>query len=106
MRYLDRVKAEVEQRYKNEPEFLQAVNEVLESIRPVVEANEAKYEREAILERIVEPERIISFRVPWVDDKGNVQVNRGYRVQRHWSLQGWHSSAPFCKPGHSEIPRF
>ena len=68
MKYLDRVKTELAERYKNEPEFLQAVSEVLESIRPVVEANEEKYEREALLERIVEPERIISFRVPWVDD--------------------------------------
>ncbi len=81
MNYLDRVKAEVEKRYPHEPEFLQAVHEVLESLRPVVEANEAKYEREAILERLVEPDRIISFRVPWVDDKGQIQINRAYRVQ-------------------------
>jgi len=64
-----------------EPEFHQAVKEVLESLRPVVEAHEEQYRKEAILERLVEPERQIKFRVPWVDDKGQVQVNVGYRVQ-------------------------
>lgn len=57
------------------------MKEVLDSLRPVVEANEEKYRKEALLERLVEPERVIMFRVPWVDDKGNVQVNKGYRVQ-------------------------
>ena len=64
-----------------EPEFLQAVDEVLESIRPVVEANEELYKKEAILERITEPDRQFKFRVAWVDDNGQVQVNTGYRVQ-------------------------
>ena len=64
-----------------EPEFHQAVKEVLESLRPVVDANEEKYRKEAILERIVNPERQFKFRVPWVDDKGQVRVNTGYRVQ-------------------------
>ncbi len=86
MRYLDKVKSDVETRYKDQPEFLQAVHEVLESLRPVVEANEEKYQKEAILERLVEPDRIISFRVPWVDDKGQVQINRGYRVQFNNSI--------------------
>ncbi len=81
MSYVDSVINEVETRYKEQPEFLQAVREVLESLRCVVEANEEKYKREAILERLVEPDRIIIFRVPWVDDKGQMQVNRGYRVQ-------------------------
>ena len=78
--YLNRVYAQVEARSKNEPEFLQAVYEVLESLEPVVEAN-PKIEANGILERIVEPERQIFFRVPWVDDNGKVHVNRGYRVQ-------------------------
>ena len=78
--YTKRVYAMVEKRNPNEPEFLQAVYEVLESLEPVVEAN-PKYEANGILERIVEPERQIIFRVPWVDDKGQVQVNRGYRIQ-------------------------
>ena len=86
MNYVDSVLKEVEARYKDQPEFLQAVKEVLESLRCVVDANEEKYRKEAILERLVEPDRIITFRVPWVDDKGQVQINRGYRVQFNNSI--------------------
>ena len=86
MNYVDSVLKEVETRYKDQPEFLQAVKEVLESLRCVVDANEEKYRKEAILERLVEPDRIITFRVPWVDDKGQVQINRGYRVQFNNSI--------------------
>ena len=78
--YLKRVYDGLAQRNANEPEFLQAVREVLESIQPVVEKH-PEYEKAALIERLVEPERVISFRVPWVDDEGKVQVNRGYRVQ-------------------------
>ena len=78
--YLKRVYEGLEKRNANEPEFLQAVREVLESIQPVVEKH-PEYEKAGLIERLVEPERIISFRVPWVDDQGKVQVNRGYRVQ-------------------------
>ena len=81
MSYVDEVIELVEKKNPGEPEFHQAVREVLESLKPVVEANEEKYRKEALLERLVEPERVILFRVPWVDDKGNVQVNKGYRVQ-------------------------
>ena len=81
MSYVDEVLAKVKEKNANEPEFLQAVEEVLNSIRPVIDANEDKYRREALLERICEPERQFKFRVPWVDDKGQVQVNTGYRVQ-------------------------
>ena len=81
MSYVDEVLAKVKEKNANEPEFLQAVEEVLNSLRPVIDANEDKYRREALLERICEPERQFKFRVPWVDDKGQVQVNRGYRVQ-------------------------
>ena len=80
MSYVDDVLADVKVKNANEPEFIQAVTEVLESLRVVVESD-PKYQEQAILERIVEPERIIIFRVPWVDDQGNVQVNRGFRVQ-------------------------
>lgn len=80
MDYIKQVSQAVERRNAGEPEFLQAVNEVLESVRPVVERHKV-YRNAAILERITEPERVIMFRVPWVDDKGNVQVNRGFRVQ-------------------------
>lgn len=86
MNYVDSVLKEAETRYKDQPEFLQAVKEVLESLRCVVDANEEKYRKEAILERLVEPDRIITFRVPWVDDKGQVQINRGYRVQFNNSI--------------------
>ena len=78
--YLKRVYEGLEKRNANEPEFLQAVREVLESIQPVVEKH-PEYEKAGLIERLVEPERIITFRVPWVDDAGKVQVNRGYRVQ-------------------------
>ena len=78
--YLKKVLAEVEKRDAGEPEFIQAVTEVLESLEPVVEAR-PELEKLNIVGRLVEPERFVQFRVPWVDDKGNVQVNRGYRVQ-------------------------
>ncbi|MBQ3931456.1 MAG: NADP-specific glutamate dehydrogenase, partial [Firmicutes bacterium] len=78
--YTKKVYEQVEKRNPGEPEFLQAVYEVLESLEPVIEAN-PKYQAAGILERLVEPERQIIFRVPWVDDKGQVQVNRGYRIQ-------------------------
>ncbi len=78
--YLKSVFEKVQARDKNEPEFLQAVEEVLESLEPVVEAH-PEYEAVGLIERLVEPERIITFRVPWVDDNGKTQVNRGFRVQ-------------------------
>ena len=81
MSYVDEVIASVKQKNAAEPEFIQAVEEVLESIRVVIESDEQNYRDLAFLERLVEPERIIMFRVPWVDDNGKVQVNRGYRVQ-------------------------
>ena len=78
--YIERVLNDTKMKNSNEPEFLQAVGEVLETIKPLLSVH-PEYEKEAILERIVEPERIISFRVPWRDDSGNIVVNRGYRVQ-------------------------
>jgi len=81
MSYVDDVLELVKKKNSSEPEFIQAVTEVFESLKPVIEANEELYKREAILERITEPERQIKFRVPWVDDKGQVRVNTGYRVQ-------------------------
>ena len=81
MSYVDEVIDLVVKKNPAEPEFHQAVKEVLESLRVVIEANEEKFRKEALLERLVEPERQIKFRVPWVDDKGQVQVNTGYRVQ-------------------------
>ena len=81
MSYVDEVIERVVRENPAEPEFHQAVKEVLESLRPVVEENEEKYRHDAILERLVNPERQIKFRVPWVDDKGQAHVNTGYRVQ-------------------------
>lgn len=78
--YLKRVFEQVQKRDGNEPEFLQAVEEVLESLESVIEKH-PEYEEAGLIERLVEPERIVSFRVPWVDDNGKTQVNRGYRVQ-------------------------
>lgn len=86
MSYVDEVLERVIAKNPAEPEFHQAVKEVLESLRPVIEANEEKYRREALLERLTEPDRQFKFRVPWVDDKGQVQVNTGYRVQFNNSI--------------------
>lgn len=86
MGYVDEVIELVIKKNPAEPEFHQAVKEVLESLRPVIDANEELYRREAILERLVEPDRMLRFRIPWVDDKGQVQVNTGYRVQFNNSI--------------------
>ena len=84
-KYIESVLKDVKAKNANEPEFLQAVDEVLTTLSPVIDANKA-YQQEAILERMVEPERVIMFRVPWVDDKGNVRVNRGYRIQMNSAI--------------------
>ena len=81
MSYVDETLALVAKQNANEPEFIQAVTEVLESLRPVIDQNETAYRREALLERLVSPERAVMFRVPWVDDNGQAHVNMGYRVQ-------------------------
>ena len=79
-KYVQKVLADVKAKNSNEPEFIQAVEEVLQTLDPVLKAH-PQYEAAAILERMVEPERVVMFRVPWIDDKGVVRVNRGYRVQ-------------------------
>ena len=81
MSYVDEVYERVVRENPSQPEFHQAVREVLDSLRPVIERNEERYRREALLERLTMPERQILFRVPWVDDKGQVQVNNAFRVQ-------------------------
>ena len=85
MSYSQRVLAELRERYADQPEFVQAADEVLESIAPAADSDPA-YEEAGLLERLVEPERVIMFRVPWVDDEGKVQVNRGYRVEFNSAL--------------------
>ena len=84
-KYVDSVLASVKAKNANEPEFIQAVEEVLTTLDPVLKAH-PEYEANAILERMVEPERTVMFRVPWVDDKGIVRVNRGYRIQMNSAI--------------------
>ena len=86
MSYLQNVLSQVDAKYSTQPEFLQAVHEVFESLEKVITKNEKLYEQEAILERITEPDRQIMFRVPWVDDSGKIRVNTGYRVQFNNSI--------------------
>ena len=81
MSYVDRVLNQIRERHGEQKEFMQAVEEVLESLRVVIEENEEEYSKLALLERLCIPERSVLFRVPWIDDKGQVQVNYGYRVQ-------------------------
>ena len=81
MHYIDEVKEKVIRQNPGQPEFHQAVKEVLDSLRPVIDRNEALYRREALLERLLIPDRAFVFRVPWVDDEGNAQVSTGYRIQ-------------------------
>ena len=81
MNYLDEIKQRVIAQNPGMPEFHQAVEEVLESLRPVIEKNEEQYRKVALLERLTTPERVVMFRIPWVDDQGQAHVNNGYRVQ-------------------------
>ncbi len=101
MSYVDEVLERVIAKNPAEPEFHQAVKEVLESLRPVIEAHEEAYRREALLERLTEPDRQFKFRVPWVDDKGQVQVNTGYRVQFNNSI-GPYKGCDFDPKGKSD----
>ena len=77
--------AKVKAKNAHEPEFLQAVAEVAETVIPFIEEN-PKYKAAKVLERIAEPERVIMFRVPWLDDKGEIQINRGYRIQMNSAI--------------------
>ena len=109
MSYVDEVLEVVKKKNADQPEFLQAVTEVLDSLRPVIDANEELYRKNAILERITEPDRQIMFRVPWVDDNGQVQVNRGFRVQFNNSIgpyKGGLRLHPSVKPGYYQVLRF
>ena len=103
--YLNRVYAEVEKRNGNEPEFLQAVRDVLESLEPVVAAD-SKFEENGVIERMVEPERMITFRVSWVDDNGQVQVNRGYRVQFNSAIGPYKGGLRFHPSVNSSVIKF
>ena len=106
MSYVDEIYAAVEKKNAHEPEFLQAVKEVLESLRPVISQNEETYRKAGLLERLTEPERIISFRVPWVDDRGQVQVNRGYRVQFNSAIGPYKGGLRFHPSVNQSILKF
>ena len=103
--YLKRVYETVQKRNPNEPEFQQAVLEVLESFEPVVEAR-PELEKNGIIERIVEPERMIMFRVPWVDDQGKVQVNRGFRVQFNSAIGPYKGGLRFHPSVNASVIKF
>ena len=103
--YLQRVYASVEARNPGENEFLQAVRDVLESLEPVV-MQDSKFEKNGVIERMVEPERMISFRVSWVDDNGKVQVNRGYRVQINSAIGPYKGGLRFHPSVNSSVIKF
>ena len=106
MSYVDEIYERVVSQNPGEPEFHQAVKEVLDSLRLVIDANEEKYRKAGILERFVEPERIISFRVPWVDDNGKVQVNKGYRVQFNSAIGSYKGGLRFHPSVNQSILKF
>ncbi|MEG2539210.1 MAG: Glu/Leu/Phe/Val dehydrogenase dimerization domain-containing protein, partial [Clostridium sp.] len=103
--YVQEVLNKVKERNSYEPEFLQAVEEVLVSLEPVIEKN-PQYIEENILERMCEPERVISFKVPWVDDAGKVNVNRGYRVQFNGSIGPYKGGLRFHPTVNQSILKF
>ena len=106
MSYVDEIYERGVSQNPGEPEFHQAVKEVLDSLRLVIDANEEKYRKAGILERFVEPERIISFRVPWVDDNGKVQVNKGYRVQFNSAIGSYKGGLRFHPSVNQSILKF
>ncbi len=103
--YIENVLAKTKEKNSNEKEFIQAVSEVLETLKPVTDKN-PEYEKTALLERLVEPERIISFRVPWIDDNGKVQVNRGFRVQFNGSIGPYKGGLRFHPSVNQSIMKF
>src|SRR5213075_1794501 len=105
MALIQEVLETVKRRNPNEPEFLQAVTEVLESIEPAVQRHK-KYRDGKVLERLVEPERMIQFRVPWIDDKGQIQVNRGYRIQMNSALGPYKGGLRFHPTVNASILKF
>ena len=106
MSYVDSILERVQTQNPNEPEFNQAVKEVLESLRPVIEANEEKFKRDALLERLTTPERVIIFRVPWVDDNGQVQVNNAYRIQFNGAIGPYKGGMRFHPSVNLSIMKF
>jgi len=106
MTYVEEVYKRVVEQNPNETEFHQAVKEVLDSLKLVIDANEELYRSNSILERLVEPERIISFRVPWVDDNGKLQINKGYRVQFNNAIGAYKGGLRFHPSVNQSILKF
>ena len=106
MSYTEEIYNRVVEQNPGEPEFHQAVKEVLDSLQVVIDANEEKYRSVSLLERLVEPERIISFKVPWVDDQGKVQVNKGYRVQFNSAIGPYKGGLRFHPSVNQSILKF
>ena len=106
MSYVDSILERVKKQNPHEPEFNQAVYEVLESLRPVIEKNEEKFKRDALLERLTTPERVVLFRIPWVDDNGQVQVNNGYRVQFNGAIGPYKGGMRFHPSVNLSIMKF
>ncbi len=106
MSYVEEVYAKLQAKHENEPEFLEAAKRVLDSLAPIVDANEEKYKKNALLERLVEPERIVTFRVPWTDDQGNAQVNLGYRVQFNSAIGPYKGGLRFHPSVNQSILKF
>ncbi|MCI8422292.1 MAG: NADP-specific glutamate dehydrogenase [Lawsonibacter sp.] len=104
-KYIERVLAETKAKNANEPEFLQTVEEVLSSLDPVIEAH-PEYEKAALLERMIEPERVIEFRVTWMDDQGAYHVNRGYRVQYNGAIGPYKGGLRFHSSVNLSIMKF
>ncbi len=106
MSYVEEVYQNLEKKHPNEPEFLEAAKRILESLNPIVEKNEELYRKNALLERFVEPERIVTFRVPWTDDKGVNHINLGYRVQFNSAIGPYKGGLRFHPSVNQSILKF
>lgn len=100
MTYAERIIEQVKAKNAEQPEFIQAATEILGTLQPALDAH-PEFEEAALLERIIEPERIIQFRVPWVDDSGKVQVNRGFRVEYNSAIGPYKSGRALTPPSRS-----
>ena len=105
MNYIEKVIKNVEEKNSNEKEFIQSVREVLETLTPIIDSHK-EFEKVALLERMVEPERIITFRVPWVDDNNVVHINRGFRVQFNGSIGPYKGGLRFHESVNQSIMKF